>query len=71
MDKWGRRRGLDIHHINYLKTHNYWDNLISLCANCHGKTGTDRGFWQNFFSVRIHNLYKDYDVGEQLELGIG
>jgi hypothetical protein len=37
---------LDIHHIDYNKKNNLFENLIPLCKICHGKTNYDRENWQ-------------------------
>jgi len=43
---------LSVHHIDYDKTNNNKDNLITLCTKCHGITsGGDRGFFTTFFSA--------------------
>ena len=34
------------HHINYIKTDNNPDNLITLCRECHSKTNFRRSYWQ-------------------------
>ena len=43
---------LHIHHIDYNKKNNEYNNLISLCENCHGKTGYKRKYWKK----RLSNL---------------
>ena len=35
-----------VHHINYCKTDNLIENLITLCIKCHGKTNANRKHWQ-------------------------
>lgn len=42
--------GRDVHHIDYDKTNCLPRNLITLCASCHGKTNTNRKYWENFLS---------------------
>lgn len=46
-------RKLNVHHIDYDKENNNPWNLISLCRNCHSKTGANRDSWINFFSVNL------------------
>lgn len=41
---------LDTHHINYDKTDNRPEILITLCISCHAKTGFNREYWQNYFT---------------------
>lgn len=40
---------LIIHHIDYDKQNNDPENLISLCATCHGQTNFEREDWTNYF----------------------
>ena len=40
---------LAVHHIDYDKKNCNPDNLITLCNNCHGKTGTNRDYWIKYF----------------------
>lgn len=35
-----------VHHINYCKTDNQSENLITLCTNCHMRTNFSRDLWQ-------------------------
>lgn len=35
-----------VHHINYDKTDNRPENLITLCSSCHAKTNSNRDLWQ-------------------------
>ncbi len=39
-----------VHHIDYKKTNNNPDNLVTLCVSCHAKTGVKRRYWVNFFN---------------------
>lgn len=41
---------LSVHHIDYDKRNNDRNNLISLCRQCHGKTGSNRRFWNIILS---------------------
>jgi len=47
--------GMDVHHIDYDKTHNSVDNCITLCRSCHSKTNGNREYWERVFSDIIHN----------------
>jgi 5-methylcytosine-specific restriction endonuclease McrA len=40
---------LQVHHINYNKSHTIDTNLISLCKECHIKTNFNRQTWIEFF----------------------
>lgn len=45
-----------VHHINYCKTDNRPENLITLCVSCHGKTNHNRQYWEGILSpVAIEN----------------
>jgi hypothetical protein len=44
---------LQIHHIDYDKTHNNVKNLITLCAKCHGKTNSKRNYWREMLCRKI------------------
>ena len=46
-------RELDVHHIDYDKTHNFPENLICLCRSCHSITQVNRPFWTAFFRDRL------------------
>ena len=35
-----------VHHIDYCKTNNGPDNLITVCRNCHSTTNFNRDYWQ-------------------------
>jgi len=39
----------DVHHIDYDKSNNDEQNLISLCRSCHTKTNGNRDYWIQFF----------------------
>ena len=51
-------RKLDTHHVDYDKTNNKPENLISLCPICHGKTNFNREYWTEHFRKII-------EVGEK------
>lgn len=42
---------LDCHHIDYDKTNNVSENVITLCRSCHSKTNgkNNREFWMNYY----------------------
>lgn len=42
-----------VHHINYIKTDNRAENLISLCNSCHGKTNYNRNLWMLYFLLKF------------------
>lgn len=44
---------LDVHHIDYNKKNNNPSNLIPLCVSCHGKTGTNRLTWIEYFENKL------------------
>lgn len=48
-------RKLPVHHIDYDKTNDNPNNLITLCHSCHSKTGFNRESWQSYFG----NLMED------------
>jgi hypothetical protein len=41
------------HHIDYNKKNNNFDNLISLCRNCHAQTNFGREDWTKYFQKMI------------------
>lgn len=55
------KQKLDVHHIDYDSSHtnNADTNLISLCRNCHSKTGGHRWWWRRWCEKRIKKLYND------------
>ncbi len=46
---------LDIHHIDYNKKNNVFDNLIPLCKQCHGKTNYNRDTWKKVLTEFIES----------------
>jgi len=50
-------RAFDVHHINYDKTCNIPQNLISLCVTCHTITNRNRKYWQKFFQELLADRY--------------
>lgn len=51
--KSGRKYKLMIHHIDYNKTNNNENNLISLCRNCHVQTNWNRDNWINYYKGKL------------------
>jgi len=43
-----------VHHIDYDKTNNKQDNLITLCRVHHGETGHNRAEWEEVLSAMMH-----------------
>jgi hypothetical protein len=41
---------LDIHHIDYDKKNNLFENLVPLCKSCHGRTNYNRLKWKNLLT---------------------
>ena len=50
---WGTSSRLSIHHIDYDKKNCVLDNLITLCASCNSRANTNRGYWEELYSVMI------------------
>ena len=48
-------KALCVHHIDYVKTNNFYFNLIALCNPCHMITNGNRDKWLIFFQ----NILKD------------
>ena len=46
-------KNLCVHHADYNKQNSSPDNLVSLCWNCHGKTGSHRKTWTEFFNRKL------------------
>lgn len=44
---------LNVHHIDYDKTSNNTDNLISLCKSCHMQTNFKRDDWTAYFRSKL------------------
>lgn len=42
-------RGNIVHHINYVKNDTVPENCITVCRSCHGKTNSNREYWQYTF----------------------
>lgn len=45
----GKKRKLSIHHVDYNKSNNDINNLISLCLCCHNQTNFGRIEWTKYF----------------------
>jgi hypothetical protein len=44
---------LHVHHIDYNKSNNNKNNLISLCNSCHMQTNFDRDDWMEYYQDKI------------------
>lgn len=51
------QKGNNIHHVDYNKRNNNPNNLITLCAHCHGQTHHNRDYWIAYFKI---NIMEDY-----------
>ena len=47
---WRGEDRFHVHHINYCKTDNRPENLITLCRDCHIKTNHNRKHWESILS---------------------
>ncbi|HJX49864.1 MAG TPA: hypothetical protein VJ438_00195, partial [Candidatus Nanoarchaeia archaeon] len=61
------KESLNIHHINYDKTCNINENLISLCRKCHALTCFNREYWIKIFQDKLSKLY-NYKYSENGEI---
>ena len=52
--KKGKKYKLNIHHIDFCKTNNNPNNLISLCKSCHIQTNYNRENWTKYFQEKIN-----------------
>lgn len=48
---------LEIHHIDYNKKNNQYNNFIALCMKCHRKTNGKREYWKNYL-INFNDLFK-------------
>lgn len=48
---------MPVHHIDYIKTNNYKENLVLLCIRCHLLTNLNRDEWRKMF---VNILTKEY-----------
>ena len=46
---------INCHHIDYDTSNNNSENLITLCASCHAKTGFNRGDWIEYFNKKLRD----------------
>ena len=46
---------LNVHHIDYNKKNSIAQNLITLCSLCHGKTNSNRDWYQPYYEKIIIN----------------
>jgi hypothetical protein len=69
--KKGKKHKLCVHHIDYNKKNHNYDNLISLCPDCHAKTIFNEEYWIDFFRF-YYNRGIEYIIEIPNEvLGIG
>jgi len=62
----------DVHHIDYDKSNNGEENLISLCKGCHAVSnpvGKDRATWAELYNERIEQIYAGLSAERVAELG--
>ncbi len=52
-----KKKGYDVHHIDYDKMNNLSENLITLCHSDHMKTNFNRESWEKYFKNYILNEY--------------
>lgn len=52
--------GQTIHHIDYVKTHNNFDNLCVLCRSCNAKVNVNREYWTKYFG-KIRSLSGNHE----------
>jgi len=50
---------LHVHHIDYNKKNNSFDNWIPLCRSCHSKTQVNREYWITFFQKKVVLLHNN------------
>jgi len=55
-----------VHHIDYNKSNNSEDNLITLCNLCHLKTNGNREYWTNYFKEFLSNKYNYHIINPLL-----
>ncbi len=52
----GRKYKLHVHHIDFNKSNNSSENLISLCASCHGQTQYGRDEWISYYQDKMGEI---------------
>jgi len=59
-DKKYKKNRIQCHHIDYNEKNNDPNNLITLCASCHGKTNFNKKDWIEYYqSKKRRNYYVD------------
>jgi len=53
------KNGYVVHHIDYEKTNNLEENLITLCTSDHAKTNFNRESWIEYFKPIVNKLYEE------------
>jgi hypothetical protein len=44
---------IEVHHIDYNKTNNNKDNLLTLCKGCNIRANYNREYWQSHYSAKV------------------
>jgi hypothetical protein len=55
---------LTSHHIDYNRSNNLKNNLITLCMSCNIKANYNREYWQGFYVNKINDMYA-IDLGQR------
>jgi len=55
----GATSNLNVHHINYDKNDNSFNNLLTLCKGCNAKMNFNRSYWQVYWSNLIKKLNQE------------
>jgi len=50
-------KSLVVHHIDYDRTNNKLDNLITLCRTCNSIVNYNRDYWYMIFKYKIHRWF--------------
>jgi len=61
------KRRVHIHHIDYCKTNNFPQNLVTLCINCHMVTNNNRNHWTTFLQSLLSEQY-DYQYSQDQKI---
>lgn len=56
--KVGKNGLLATHHIDYDKNNTIYQNVITMCPRCHGKTNVNREFWTKHFQEKYKEKLK-------------